>query len=242
MTDTMALWKGSHWLSNTPKLFAQRAFKEEWEAAVAHRGSKLWIHNVMEAGERLKEQGMQPGLELLASGLQEADELARPKRELLERATEEVRKRLRTGQYRAFGFDRPRTLDTQPVQLPTEVWTSNKSLDETKVRFQSMVFTDVRVRMVREDNDPLLAAGLAHSQSKPGRPTIKDDVEFVFTTMENRGLVDVKRPANSHYDIVRRLLSEFFPDQYVDPDKPTNEGIRPHFTPLFKELKKSRKQ
>lgn len=229
-------------LSRSDEVYAEHFFKEEWNAACAHRGSNHWLENVAEASQQIPTTPNQSMLERFVQSMHKANELDRPKRALLDKAKQCVSSRLHSGQYRAFGFDRPRTLETQPVQLPKEVWANNPTFAHSKVRFQSMVFTNVRVRMVREDNDPLLTASLAHSHSKPGRPTIKEDVEFVFTAMENRGLVDAKRPANSHFEIVRRLLSKFFPDRYVDPDKPTNEGIRPHFSPLFRELKKSRKQ
>ncbi|MBO9403433.1 hypothetical protein [Shimia sp. R9_3] len=237
MTDTMALWKGSHWLSNTPRLFAQRVFKEEWEAAVAHRGSKLWIHNVMEAGERLKENGMQPGLELLVSGLQEADELARPKRELLERATEEVRKRLRTGQYRAFGFDRPRTLDTQPVQLPAEVWTSNKSLEKSEVTFQSLTFIDVRVRMVSVERDPLLKAQYEVPAVKAGRPTVGPAIEAAFDALHKIGEIDPTASQKHHFPKIRTWIERNEIDVNIPPEGISDKTISKFFSPLFKRLK-----
>lgn len=238
----MQLWEASHSLSASDEVYAKHFFKDEWKSACEHRGSKLWIENVAEASQQNPTTPNQSVLEHFMQGMLKANELDMPRRALLDKARQCVASRLHSGQYRAFGFDRPRTLETQPVQLPREVWSNNPAFAHSKVMFQSLVFTDVRVRMVREDNDPLLTAGLAHSQSRPGRPTIKEDVEFVFATMENRGLIDVKRPANSHFDMVRRLLSEFYPDRYVDPNRPVNEGIRPHFTPLFRELRKNRKQ
>ncbi len=237
MTDTMALWKGSHWLSNTPRLFAQRVFKEEWEAAVAHRGSKLWIHNAMEAGERLKESGMQPGFELFFAGLHEAGKLEQPKLDLLKRATEEVRKRLRTGQYRAFGFDRPRTLETQPVLLPREVWSSDKSLEESKVTFQSLTFIDVRVRMVSEERDQLLKTHYDVPAVKAGRPTVGPAIEAAFDALHKIGEIDPTASQKYHFPKIRTWIERNEIDVNIPPEGISDKTISKFFSPLFKRLK-----
>lgn len=144
--------------------------------------------------------------------------------------------------YRAHGFDRPRTLELEPVQIPREAWNERFVFEKNEVHCQSLRFIDVRVRMISAANDPLLKAQPFPVPVKAGRPSIKEDVETAFRVLAAQEQIDVSLPAKANIDRVRQQMRAANPQKYPHADKPGYEGIRLHFAPFFEELKKARKQ
>ncbi len=239
--DTMNIWKRSIWLENSARTFAKHFYKDEWQAALTQRRDKSWPEVVKEAAAQGKEDGHE-GMELFAYSVLEVGKLDRQKNEILERATKEILQRLQDGRFRAFGFDHPRTMDTIPVQIPRDAWCDNTKLDSDKLSYQSMTLVDVRIRMAPESVDTEPKKQLRAQPKKTGRPTIKDDVEAAFRALNALGEINVNLSAKAHFDLVRQQLHNTHPQKYPEDGKPGNEGIRPHFTLLFNELKENSKQ
>ncbi|WIY24566.1 hypothetical protein [Parasedimentitalea psychrophila] len=237
----MNIWKRSIWLENSARTFAKHFYKDEWQAALTQRRDKSWPEVVKEAAAQGKEDGHE-GMELFAYSVLEVGKLDRQKNEILERATKEILQRLQDGRFRAFGFDHPRTMDTIPVQIPRDAWCDNTKLDSDKLSYQSMTLVGVRIRMAPESVDTEPKKQLRAQPKKTGRPTIKDDVEAAFRALNALGEINVNLSAKAHFDLVRQQLHNTHPQKYPEDGKPGNEGIRPHFTLLFNELKENSKQ
>ncbi|WP_171206140.1 hypothetical protein [Ruegeria sp. HKCCA0235A] len=237
----LEIWKQSHWLSKSAEAFAAHFFKEEWVAAQDLRGDKHWLEVFGDAMAQASTE-VADGWERAQIGAQKLSEISTPKLELKRRATDEIVKLLRKGVYRAYGFDRPRTLDLEPVQIPQEAWNERFAFEKNEVHHQSLRFIDVRVRMMSAENDPLLKAQPYPVPAKAGRPSIKEDVEAAFRVLAAQEQIDVSLPAKANIDRVRQQMRVAHPQKYPLADKPGYEGIRPHFSPLFEDLKNARKQ
>lgn len=239
--DTTKIWKRSIWLSNSAHAFANHFYKDEWQAAEQLRGEKLSVQVLHDEALQARSEGIE-AWEALATGVKKLSDLNTPKEQLLKRASKEILQRLQDGRYRAFGFDRPRTMDTIPVQIPRDAWRDSTSLDSNKLHYQSMTLIDVRIRMAPESADTEPKKRLHAEPSKTGRPTIKDDVEAAFHALNALGEINVILSAKAHFELVRQHLRSVHPKIYSEDGKPGDEGVRAHFSPLFKVLKKNSKQ
>lgn len=237
----MELWKCSFWLSDCPRTYAAHIYKKEWKAANDHAGNKLWIEDLKDAAEEGKSQGYE-GLELFAYSAKKLGDLGKPIHELLEKCTQELIQKLKSGRYRAFGFDHPRTLDLKPVQIPKEAWERATKLDDNTLYYQSLKFVDVRVRMVREEADPILKKPFDLPVAKGGRPTVAPAIENAFHALNKIGQIDLSASLMSHYPKVKKWLELNCTDLPVPADKISSETIRRIISPLFRELKENQKQ
>ncbi len=241
MTDYIELWKRSHWLSNSAKTYATHFFKDEWQAAVEHRGDQPWMEIFQEKSNVARAAG-KTGWDIAEQLLGEIVVKITPQADLLERAKQQITNYLLDGTYRGYGFDRPRTLDTEPVLLPAECWKGAVSWAGNEVQFQSLKFCEVRIRMMREHLDPILNKPFESPAVKPGRPTVAPAIEAAFYALNKIGQIDPKASLQSHYPKVRKWLELNFPNLPVPADRISSETIRRIISPLFKELRKIKKQ
>ncbi|WP_037317873.1 hypothetical protein [Ruegeria halocynthiae] len=241
MTDFIELWKRSHWLSNSAKAYATHFFKDEWQAAVEHRGDQPWMEILQESSNEARAAG-KTGWDIAEQLLGEFVVKTKPQADLLKRAEQQITDYLLDGTYRGYGFDRPRTLDTEPVRIPAECWKGPVSWVGNEVSYQSLTFSQVRVRMMREHLDPILKKPFDTPVPKAGRPTVAPAIEAAFHALHKIGEIDLSASQMSHYPKVRKWLEKNGTNLPVPADKISSETIRRIISPLFKELKEIKKQ
>ena len=105
-----------------------------------------------------------------------------------------------------------------------------------------MTLIDVRIRMAPESADMEVKKQFHAEPKRTGLPTIKNDVEATFHALNALGEINVNLSAKAHYELVRQHLRSVHPKTYSEDGKPGDEGIRAHFSPLFKALKENSKQ
>ncbi|WP_171172759.1 hypothetical protein [Ruegeria sp. HKCCA0370] len=235
------LWKQSHWLSASAEAFAKHFYKDEWVEAQNLRGDKHFLQVFCEALVEASPE-VDDGFDRVKIGAQKLSAVSAPQFELKSRATDEIVKLLRKGVYRAYGFDRPRTLDLEPVQIPREAWNERSVFEKNEVHYQSLRFIGVRVRMMRAENDPLLKAQPCPVPAKAGRPTVAPAIEMAFHALNKMGEIDLSASQMSHYPKVREWLEKNGADLPVPANKISSETIRRIISPLFKELRGAKKQ
>jgi hypothetical protein len=237
----LQLWQKSHWLGRSKEAYAKHFHNEAWTEAKEIRGNKHWLELVVTGlGKAYAESDGDP-----AQISKQANKMAaieKPLSDLLEQAGSQILAHLRKGTYRGFGFDRPRTVDTSPVLIPPECWSGTVIWQNNELRFQSLKFSDVRLRMVAEKIVTLTDRSLAKPEPAKGRPTIKPYVEAAFHALNKKEKIDCSKSASSHFDLVRDWIASNIPDCPKPAHEIGNEGIRAHFSPLFKALKKNRIQ
>lgn len=240
MTDDVKLWEKSFWLSKSAETFATHVYKDEWKAALERRGDKLWFEELKASAVEAKESG-KDGLESLHHAVMSLHDKSTPQTNLLARAKETLVVHLLSGTYRGFGFDRPRTLDTNPVRIPAECWKGVVSWSANELSYRSLKFREVRVRMMPEANDPVLKDLYKTAPVKAGRPSVGPDIEAAFHALNKAGEIDPKASQMSHYPKFRRWLELNRPNLPVPPARISNNTLQKFFSPLFNDLKKSHK-
>lgn len=246
------LWNTGVYLSRAYHSFAPENLQKEWEEVSKRSALK-------EAHAKLEElQNTQIGFaEAMNSVLGKVTEVTRPKEDLLKRMRDLVVNRLWQGDLVAFGYEKPRRMSSEVHRLPARLWNGHIDWHTSSLVSQGLELVEIRVltqeRVSKTSSlfefldsygtEAQSSTDTPHVEAgRTGRPTIKGYLEDAFAALDAAGLIDVQKPAKAHYPLVRHWLQENKPEAGATKDKPSDEGIRAHFSPLFNSLKKTRKQ
>jgi len=143
-----------------------------------------------------------------------------------------------TGQFRSFAFELPRSLTSIPVELRPEHWTAYPNWQTGEFKANGLHLIELRVLKAEKVADVIGSA----ETTKVGRPSIEPHVTAAFAELNRLGKIDVSKSAVSHFPLIREWINRHDPKQELNALHLGKEGIRAHFSPLFKALKKTRKQ
>ena len=142
------------------------------------------------------------------------------------------------GELRCFAFEPPRTLSSNPVEMQIEHWTAYPNWETGEFKANGLHLIELRVLKAEKVADVIGSA----ETTKVGRPSIEPHVTAAFAELNLLGKIDVSKSAISHFQLIREWINRHDPKQELNALHLGNEGIRAHFSPLFKALKKTRKQ
>lgn len=232
-SQTSDLWKGSHWLSRSPEVLASRLDEQKWRKAKQTRGDDHPLKIAADAVATASTSGKNPN-EIILAIMDELNAKESPKSKLIDSAKELLLNSLHSGTYRGYGFDRPRTTETEPVLVPAECWRGLVSWHKCKVTFQSLAFTEVRIRMIRERNDPLLKEIYKSVAPKLGRPSVGDDIKLAFYALQKIEEINTDASLTSHYPKIRAWLELNKPNIVIPPVSISDKTMYAHLSKLFK--------
>jgi predicted metal-dependent hydrolase len=182
-------------------------------------------------------------LEKVSKAITEPSRIYGERAELEKRLKTNILIYIKSSQLHGFGFETPRKLASIPVPIPQGAWAGRLDWTTGTLHFRGLDFVNIRLATNRyREEISGLAELKAPPQKKSGRPTIKSLVNNAFADLQERGLIDVCASALSHYPLVRQWIQNQDHDRNFNAKNLSDEGIRAHFSPLFKELKESRKQ
>lgn len=139
---------------------------------------------------------------------------------------------------RCFAFEPPRKLNSQPIEMQAEHWTAYPIWETGEFKANGLHLIELRVMRAEEMPERIEAP----QQVKLGRPTIKNHVAATFEALLAEGRINIEISAKSHFPLIRNWIAENDSSGNLNAPHIGDEGIRGHFSPLFKELKKNRKQ
>ena len=234
----LRLWRASYPLSNAWLAFASAEDQAKWRELRETSAIKAY-----EAGAKaVSESDADPAVKFmhLLSGPSKIFEERKTHQEKLQQG---VLKLIESGHLHGFGFEPPRTLDAVPAAIPKRAWFGRINWEKNTLTFESIELIEVRLITNRIRNEILERSHVDNTPARaPGRPGIKRAVEDAFETLHKAGQIDTGRSMKSHFPAVRHWLDINRPDLSTSAAMLTDEGIRAHFSPRFKELEKSRKQ
>lgn len=233
------LWDRGIHLSRAPYAYAPKSEKEE------HK--RLHDVSAIEAATKAVEETQTSG----TTGLETFKAMIGASNPILTARTDwNVRMRafilhhLEHGNLFAYGFEPPRRMDSQSIELPTAHWKGNIRWDKAILSAQGLEFVEIRIisKQIRDELSPKPPADAELEKPQAGRPSIKLHIHEAFSDLKNSSNIDINISAKSHYPLIREHMRNTHPDLYPKDRKLGDEGIRYHFSPLFNELKKNRKQ
>lgn len=235
----LKIWANSIPMSRAWFAYAHAELKAKWNEAQNKSAMTAFEKGVEEA--KMKDR---PLSEVFMSGLVGSREILTERDKIRESLRTNIINHIKFGRLLSYGFEPPRSLSSVPVAIPPDVWKGHLDWTASSLSGQSLRFIEVRLISPQEQDRLVEAALLSVEMDKrqAGRPSIRRDVQQAFAALEKLGRIDVQQSAKAHFPLVREHMRNANPDRYPENYKLGDEGIRNHFTPLFKELRKNSKQ
>lgn len=237
-------------MSAAPLHFAPEDIRNKWR--------ELASLSALQAGtDHLKKTATRGAhwLDVLGTALEGMQTVITPRSETIRAAEAQLMKRILGQQFLALGFEAPRKLTSNVVEIPSHFWRGIVRWEDSELICQSLHFVEVRLvpshliptaipdRHAPADTMKLEAMNAGqNAPASVGRPSIKEHITDAFNALHQKGQIRPHDTARSHYPLVRQWLRDHHPDLRVTDAKPSDEGIRAHFTPLFEGISGHRKQ
>ncbi|GEM_PF-3228563 len=144
------------------------------------------------------------------------------------------------GNMLAMGYALPRDPADKPVFLPDDIWAGKIKWDQSEIIGKGLHFVSVRLIWnaigIGGENDVLSLP----APKAAGRPSLKEDIINAYRHLESMNRIDFKKPMSAFYETVKNHLMEACPDKAGVYRAMSNETIRLHTAPLFKESRKQK--
>lgn len=236
-TSIYELWEKGVQLNRSPRAFSPKAEKQEYD--------RLHSLSAMEAFSNAAEQASETGLtgwEAFNASMSSARAITSARSKWDERMRRFVHHHLLHDNLFGYGFEPPRKMDSQPLEIPKVCWNGHIGWEKNTLASDGLEFVHVRL-LTKETRLKLLDLSVQTTTViKAGRPSIREHVKEAFDDLLANDLIDPSVAAKNHFELLRKWLRAHKPEAGYTSTKPSDEGIRAHFSPLFNELKKNRKQ
>ena len=235
----LRLWRAGVYVGQSWETYAQPDLKARWYA--------LKEESAIDAFS----QGMQQAATSEAEPFEKFDQAFAGTRDILTKRSklmDELKKNIlgyiAKGYLHGFGYELPRSMADTPVAIPKSAWSGRVGWDKNTLSYQGVELCAVRLTTNRIRNEILDRGHVTSTPSAKarGRPSIGPDIEAAFHALNSTGDIDPNKWAKSHFDKVRKWLELNRPNLMVPAASISSEAIRSHFSPLFRDLKKNRKQ
>lgn len=234
-----ALWRAGIPLQSAWEVYAAPEVNERWNAIKGKSPLQALMAGLEAAGE-----SDMSAHERVQAGFGPAASVASEQLGLKDEMRDAVLGQIREGHLFGFGFEPRRKLTSLPVSVPGHIWQGRIDWDRGAVELASLRFIEVRLITRQARNEILERPSPVAPEGVPtrGRPAVGPHIEAACKALISEGRIDPSRSATSHFDLIRERLDQFAEELPVPAGEISFETIRKHFAPLFKELKKNRKQ
>jgi hypothetical protein len=231
----LPLWERGVRLNHAPYSFAPKAEKEEHQRL--HKESA--IEAMAASVENLKAQG-RTGPSVFQEALAGPQKILSARAEWDDRMRKFILHHLKHGNLFAYGFEPPRKMDSLPFEIPASYWNGRVQWDKASLSSQGIELIEICVvsRQLRDSILNVTDEDQTGSQAA-GRPTVGPAIKAAFKSLQEAGEIDINASQQSHYPKVRRWLEQNATNLSVPPSEIAGKTIHKHFSPLFKELRKS---
>lgn len=237
------LWRSARPLSNAWLTFAHPKLKSQWKALESKSALTALSTSAEQLGHQDTPEALQR-IDFMQKLLQPAQEILQARSDVKRRLQDNILNYIKNGQVFAYGFERPRMMASVPVELPEEVFRGRIDWENSAITHAGLHFVEVRLTTQRIRSEILTGIDPEDAAAPPskGRPTVAPHIAAAVQALLESGQIDISCSARSHYPKIRYWLSQNAKDLPVSPDEVHDETIRLTFSPLFKELKKTKKQ
>ncbi|UWR48392.1 hypothetical protein [Phaeobacter inhibens] len=236
-TPILALWQRGVRLNQAPYSFAPKADKEEHQ-----RLHKVSAIDAMAASMKSMKIEGRSGPSVVQEILEGPQKILSARAEWDDRMRKFILYHLKQGNLFGYGFEPPRKMDSQPVEIPASYWNGRIQWDKAGLSSQGLELIEIRV-VSRQLRDTVLNVGNEDHTAPPaaGRPTVGPAIKAAFVALQKAGEINVLASQQSHYPRVRAWLKQNVPNLSVPAEEISDKTMQKHFSNPFNILRKSSK-
>jgi|GEM_PF-1585525 len=242
--DISEIWGKSATLYAARHHYGRFFFGEDWTMAQKQAEKKHPIQAISDAIQLSQDQGV-TFQKALAQTSGEITKLSEPFERMCQKAQSEIKKDIRNGRLVATAHEVDRRLSSRPHFVPLDLWEGYISW--TSGTLKKGKLKAIEVRLIEASKMPGVVAELIEIQAPPeekhiGRPSFEDAISAAINSLMETCRIDTDKSQAWHYPLIRLELEH--PRYNLDkpPQDIHDETIRRYFSPIFKELKKTKKQ
>lgn len=229
------LWNAGVPVSTSWEVYAQPELKQAWNAISSQSALEALEQGALNVGDT--DLSLHEKIALASSG---AQKILSERTALMNTLRANILNYIKQGQLFAYGFEQQRTLSSIPIEVPASLWKGKCDWQASKLTAQSLNFIEIRLTTKRIRDE--IMCGEAPQTKTVGRPSIGAYITAAFAGLNEAGRINTSNSAISHFPMVREWIKNNRPDCHLKANTIGDEGIRAYFAPLFKDLKKYRKQ
>lgn len=229
------LWHAGVPVSASWEIYAQPELKQAWKIISSQSALEALKQGALNVG--VNDLPLHEKIALASSG---AQKVLSERTTLMNKLKANILNYIKQGQLFAYGFEQQRTLSSVPIEIPASLWKGKCDWQASKLTAQSLNFIEVRLitKRIRDE----IMCGEAPQIKTVGRPSIGIYINAAFAGLNEAGMINTSNSAISHFPMVREWIKNNRPDCHMEASAIGDEGVRAYFAPLFKNLKKNRKQ
>ena len=235
-------WQRSIWLSRAQEVFMNKSEMEKLEsltkthpveaiASAVSEFAQMWKAERFEESS-IEKSGIKPWKEIQEEGMTTS--------ELYSHSKKRIRTWLQEGKLIILGFDRPRILDTEPVEIDSVRWSVEWRFDadikwnQNLVEFEGLRFTEARLFAPEWESklnvDWFKKIGVKSIPSEPTRAGTAQNIEVAFRELLKSAQIDGETSMVVLTDMTRNLMVHLFPNEGYRADasspRPSKEAMR----------------
>ena len=232
-SQTMQLWQRATPIQKARTKFGPQELAEKHaKTANVTLLGEMARHGSTLSGDKLA------GIDVLVKSLEAAQPAFGKKWDTIHALNDFFIGEFQSGSLRCFAFEAPRSFHSVPVEITPELWTAFPDWDKGEFKANGLHLIELRV--LPSEGAPVVTYN--HEQKLFGRPSIEEPVTGAFHALHALGKINTNFSMKSHYPLVRKWIEFNYLKEVIDANTISNEGIRGHFSPLFKALKTTNKQ
>lgn len=236
-TPLLTLWQRGIRLNKAPYSYAPKEDKAEYKRL--HETSAITAFS--DAMTRMQETG-RSGVDAMSEAFSEPQQILSARAKWDDRMRKFILHHLTQGNLFAYGFEPPRKMDSQPVEILPAYWRGHIRWDKASLTVQGLEFVEIRIVLRQLRDEVLNRKKIDLTPPQPaGRPTVGPSVKAAFAALHKAGEIDVTASQQSHYPKIRSWMELNVPNLSVPASEIADQTLQKHFSPLFNSLKKSSK-
>ena len=237
-TQLRALWRAGVYVGQSWETYAHPDLKARWDALKEESAIDAFAKGMEQAST--SEAGRFEKFNQVFEG---STAILTKRAALKSQLQKNILGYIAKGYLHGFGYELPRSMEDLPVVIPKSAWSGRLDWDNSALSYQGIELCAVRLTTNRIRNEVLERGSVDKTPVRPqGRPTVRHAIEAAFYALNQSGKVDPTASQMSHYPLIREWLELNQPNLQLPPASINSETIRRHFSPLFNDLKKTKKQ
>ena len=187
---------------------------------------------IFEEGTKTAQADGKTGFDIFISALKGPQELSSRISDIKAISRGRIYSWVKSGDVRVYGYELPRSLNSEPVEISSDLllsvpqWLST----EGEFRHQGIHIAELRIistKAIKElENDATRSITASVEPQAPGRPSFKSDIKRAYFALKQAGELDFSRSMKSQYVKFRKWLHAASPDRYPTENHPGDEVLR----------------
>lgn len=168
------------------------------------------------------------------SAIKTMEEVGKIKHEILREIDRNFFKLIDNREVRCFGFEHPRSITSEPIEMLPEYWDFHPNWEKGEYRQAGLHVIELRVIRADHAGQPVQPM-IKPPTAAPGRPNFEAAILEAFWALHSKNMIVIK-PLSTTINLIRAWIKENLPDTKAAKSQLSDDTIRNALKPVLKNL------